>query len=213
MHSLIKNCLKQCQAILLPYYCIICQSKSKQALDICKACESELPFIKENAKRDNLQALMQYKAPISTFITQLKFQQQLKFSRLLGALFVKHIELENKPDFIIPIPLHPKRLKQRGFNQSLEIAKVISKKLKIPIDYKSLIRIKHTQTQSELPAKERKRNVKSAFHCHTDFTGQTILLLDDVITTGHTISETYKTLEKANPSKIDIWAIARTERT
>lgn len=113
------------------------------------------------------------------------------------------------PDLIIPIPLHTSRLRQRGFNQALEIARPISKKLNIPIDTQGICRTKATVAQSSLPAKLRRQNIRQAFTSNRRFDGLKIALLDDVVTTGHTVEECSQLLKQQGAQEIDIWCVAR----
>jgi ComF family protein len=117
-------------------------------------------------------------------------------------------------DLIIPMPMHPTRLKERGFNQALEIAKVLTKnckeKSKDKLDYKSTIRQTLTPPQASLPLKERVKNIKGAFKVNTDLAGKRIAIVDDVMTTGASLNELAKTLKKAGASHVECWVIART---
>lgn len=110
---------------------------------------------------------------------------------------------------MIPVPLHPRRLRERGFNQALEIARPIRKILGIPIDIASVARSKYTRAQSGLSALERKGNVMDAFVSYEDYTGLSIAVIDDVITTGHTISEFCQLLKQHQASSIHVWCCAR----
>lgn len=146
-------------------------------------------------------ALFPYEAPIVTLITALKFRGELCCAEALGTeLFLKVTETTCKnnelPSALIPVPLHARRLRERGFNQSLEIAKPIARRLSIPIDTKSLLRSKHTIAQTGLSALARKRNVAQAFTATRDFRGRSIALIDDVITTGSTIAACCEALKK-----------------
>jgi ComF family protein len=114
------------------------------------------------------------------------------------------------PSLIIPVPLHPKRLRERGFNQALEIAKPISKKLKIPIDKKSCYRIRHTAAQSGLSQSDRLKNLANAFEMKKPLIAKHIALIDDVMTTGQTLMELANLLYKNGVEKIDIWCCAKT---
>lgn len=109
-------------------------------------------------------------------------------------------------DFILPVPLSFKRLQERGYNQSLLILwgyLGIKKPLNI------LQRIKHSRPQSELSGKERLENVKGAFKAKKDFQNKSVLLLDDVMTTGVTLREASKELKKAGAQKVDLLVFAR----
>ena len=122
-----------------------------------------------------------------------------------------------KPEIIIPVPLHKKRLKERGFNQSVQIALPISKKLDIKINTSICRRIKNTKAQSLISVEKRKNNVKNAFEVNfksrkpRDLKSKHIAIIDDVITTGNTVKNLKKTLLDAGFSKIDVWCCAKTD--
>lgn len=123
------------------------------------------------------------------------------------------------PDVLIPIPLHPSRLKQRGFNQSYELAKHIGRQLDIPVYKDTLIRHSPTPKQSGLNRKEREKNIKNAFRFKepskaklAGIMGKHIAILDDVITTSSTVREAAITLNLGKPAAISIIAIAKTQR-
>lgn len=118
----------------------------------------------------------------------------------------------NQPhiDVMIPMPLHTQRLKERGFNQSLEIAKLLAKQSNIPLDYSSCTRTKYTPPQASLPLKARTKNIKGAFAVNGDLTGKRIAIVDDVMTTGASLNELAKTLKKAGAAHVECWVVART---
>ncbi len=142
-------------------------------------------------------------------IQQYKYQNALHLSHTLANLLQEKI-MDADIDTIIPMPLHPSRLKERGFNQSLEIAKVIAKQRNITLDSTSCSRIKNTPPQSSLAPKERIKNMKGAFDCHATFTDLHIALIDDVMTTGASLNALAKTLKAAGARKISCYVIART---
>ncbi|MEN9916293.1 MAG: competence protein [Pseudomonadota bacterium] len=154
-----------------------------------------------------------YTEIIKKMITGLKFQQKLIYAHILGTLLAEKISAqyqdETLPDVIIPVPLHKKRLYERGFNQAIELARPISKILNIRIDCKSCERVRNTAAQSMLPAKQRSNNVKNAFVAKQNH-GQHIALLDDVMTTGHTLIELSRALYDVGVKRIDVWCCART---
>ncbi len=158
-----------------------------------------------------------YEPPLDYFVQRLKFNQDLVFARLLGSLLAERLTTlysrsEEKPDVIIPVPLHHKRLRERGFNQSVEIAKVIARQLRIPLDLTACTRPKLTRPQSELAADQRKQNIKGAFAFNPPAHYRLIALVDDVMTTGHTINELTKTIQSVSQSTIDVWVCARANR-
>lgn len=162
-----------------------------------------------------------YEEPFFKLIHDYKFHQKLFLTPLFGKLMLKTIKEIYKgapqsdtvkmPEIIIPMPIHSKRLLTRGYHQTHEIAKILAKYLSIPIDLKVCQRIRHTIPQSSLPFSERKKNMQHVFHCH-DFHYQHIAIIDDVMTTGESVSALSKTFLEKNPSlKIDVWCLARTK--
>jgi len=147
-------------------------------------------------------------------IHKFKYNGKTAFSFLLGDLLANCsfgvIDFQGY-DLLIPVPLHKKRLKERGFNQSLLLAVRIRKRSKIPIDYLSLKRIRWTDPQIGLSVDERLRNIRGAFWVKNQkkILGKKILLVDDVYTTGSTVNECSKTLIKSGARRVDILTLAR----
>jgi predicted amidophosphoribosyltransferase len=108
------------------------------------------------------------------------------------------------------MPLHPRRLQERGFNQAVEIARIVGKKLKLEVDSQSCSRIKLSPPQVSLPLKERVRNMRGAFACNSSLDGLRIALLDDVMTTGASLNELAATVKKAGAVHVECWLVART---
>ena len=213
--------------------CILCGGDAVQ--HFCTPCLQDLPILSHHCKRcakflpaysdahcgsciqhppsfDLTFALFPYEPPIVQLIIALKFQAQLSVAEALGVAFASHIEKNfyknNKlPDLILPMPLHPQRLQERGFNQALEIAKPISRLHAIPIDTTGLKRTKYTQPQSGLRADERKQNIANAFTAYRSYEGLTVI--DDVITTGNTITACCHALKSHGAEKIHVWCVAR----
>lgn len=129
--------------------------------------------------------------------------------QVLGELI--HNSFENLPkiDIIIPTPLHQQRLKERGFNQSVIIAKAISKFTNIPIDTNILIRHKATLAQSGLTASARKKNIKNAFNVIGDIRNLSIMVIDDIFTTGSTCHAITETLLASQAKSVSIVCAAR----
>ena len=113
------------------------------------------------------------------------------------------------PQVIIPIPMHNKRLKQRGYNQALELSRIFASHYQLPLDYSSLVRHRYTQLQAEMNASKRQQNVKNAFLLKQAISYSHIVLVDDVMTTGSTVNEAAKVLKKSGVKRVDIWTIAR----
>lgn len=131
------------------------------------------------------------------------------FGKLLANALPFWYREESFPDIILPIPLHPDRLMERGFNQSVEIAKPIAKVCQIRLETEHVIRKKSTMPQSQLSASARKINMKQVFAIKQRFKGEHIAILDDVVTTGHTITACAQLLKQHGAGRIDIWCCAR----
>lgn len=186
--------------------CILCKGKGQKSVPLCLPCQGELPW------HPSQTIAFHYQPPIDHWITQLKFHQRLEYAKLLGLLFAEKLKNRNDlPEFIIPMPLHTRRLCKRGYNQALEIAKPLSRALSVPLNRRHLKRKKHTKPQSELHKAERVANVTDAFCCIKPIKANHIVLLDDVTTTGSTISAAYATLKQTEVSKIEIWCCASTD--
>ena len=215
---------------LFPKQCFICQQASGQQA-ICTACSIALPRIqiacptcalpcntvsspcgrcqKKPPPIDHATALFYYQPPITQAIAQLKFSGKIRFAKLLGPLLAEAIAQQNiNADWLVPVPLHRKRLRQRGFNQAIELAKPISKQLNIPI-CRQINRILNTPTQTSLNAKQRKKNLRNAFSTTHNFNNQTLIIIDDVVTTTATTNELAKLLKKNGAQTVAVFSVAR----
>jgi len=175
---------------------------------LCGHCIKSFPIY------EKIYALFGYEEPVDRFISNLKFHDQMLYAKMFGILFTKKITHEwykrkALPQYIIPVPLHNKRLRERGYNQSLEIARFISKKLDIPIDIKNCKRIRATKAQALTAAKQRYKNVRGAFRVSDDFKAKHVVIIDDIVTTGNTVTDLCRALKIAGVKQIDVWCVAR----
>jgi ComF family protein len=200
--------LPVCAACLadLPYRKIACISCAKplEEVSICSQCKKEPP------PYTHTQALFSYTYPVNKLISAAKFNQNLALLNLLGNLMAQHLMIEPRPDVLIPVPLHPKRLRYRGYNQSSELAKCLTRQTDIPFNHTACQRIKNTRPQVGLSAKERQTNIKDAFtirRLEPDW--QHIAIIDDVMTTGGTVTELTNQLINAGAQRVDVWCCAR----
>ena len=113
------------------------------------------------------------------------------------------------PDILLPVPLHANRLRQRGYNQALELARPIAAELKLPLDIDSCRRMKATAEQVGLSAKSRRSNIKGAFEVKDSFEDKRVAVIDDVMTTGSTVHELSQQLINAGAKQVDVWVCAR----
>ncbi|MFC1869604.1 ComF family protein [Thermodesulfobacteriota bacterium] len=176
---------------------------------LCENCLRKRPFY------DALGAPYLYEKGIMDAIHQFKYAGKTHLADSLGPLLASYARGwldDTERCLIMPVPLHPKKLRERGFNQSLLLARVIARLLSMELDFLSLIRIRYTRTQTGLNIRERQKNVRSSFGLtgKTGIKGRTVILVDDVVTTGNTINECARVLRKAGCDKIFCLVLART---
>ena len=220
-----------------PPRCVLCGSPGFNDMDICEDCYHDLPWIESACTQcaiplakhsgdhlkcgqclkkppvfDHSVSLFSYEKETVTLIHQLKFQEKLAYSRLLGALLADAIDRSaaELPDCILPVPLYKKRLRQRGFNQSLELARPVARVLNMPVDVQSVIRVRDTHAQTGLDKKQRRKNIRGAFDVARPLNAHHVAILDDVVTTTSTVNELARILKRAGVKRVDIWSIART---
>ncbi len=232
---MVNNWINIIQDYLFPPTCILCGNRGFDSQDICTFCYNDLYkniaccyrcaetiespqltpqlcgiCIKKTPAFDETYAPYLHRGIIRYLIAKLKYNRQYKNARLLGYLLAKYLQkTAEMPEVIIPIPLHKKRFRERGFNQSFEIAKVLSMRLGIPIDSKSCIRKRDTIHQIDLPVKQRHKNMKNAFAVIKQMNVDHVAILDDVMTTGSTVNELAIELKKSGVERVDIWVCAR----
>ena len=147
-----------------------------------------------------------HREPVSTSIYQFKYHNQRRYGICFAeelVCYYGHMIKEWRPDLIIPIPLHKKRRKKRGYNQAEIISIEIGKRLQIPVDNRSLVRRIYTDPQKTLGHRERKRNLNHAFAVSKGFLPvRTVLLIDDIYTTGSTIDAAAGVLKKKGVEKV-----------
>lgn len=153
-------------------------------------------------------AAFSYAFPLDKLVLSLKYGEKLYLANMLGDELVRRITV--RPDCIIAMPLHPERLRDRGFNQSLQLARRIGQQLKLPVMPYACRRIRNTPSQSTLPWKERGKNMRNAFSCEGDLAGKHVAVVDDVMTTGTTLNELALTLLNAGATEVSAWVVART---
>lgn len=215
---------------LMPIPCRLCGTMSQQQV-ICQSCLHDLPTLtaacprcalpmtntylcgsclRQPPEQDASFSLFPYREPIKRLIADFKYHDKLYLAGLFARLMRNKLNTQCLPDLLIPIPLHPNRLRQRGYNQSSELAKSLSTLLGIPSSNDYLIRAIDTKSQASIPFKERKKNIQHAFQLIASNLPAHIALIDDVLTTGHTANAAAKVLRKAGVTKIEVWTVART---
>jgi ComF family protein len=149
-----------------------------------------------------------YEFPCDGLVQALKYRARLA----LAGFFARSLASRTMPevDLIVPMPLHPRRLAERGFNQALEIARCLARHRDRPLEPRGVLRVKDTLPQTELPYEERARNVRGGFLCKLDLSGARVAVLDDVMTTGATLNELARALKRAGATRVENLVIART---
>jgi ComF family protein len=217
---------------LLAQDCLLCQAASGDRL-LCAACERELPANAPACPRcalagsgdaecgacladpphyDASCAAFVYAYPVDGLIQTLKYGGQLALAGLFAEKLRERIGLAAGVDLILPLPLHPARLAERGFNQAAEIGKALSRLTGVAMEAQLARRVRDTAPQTELPWRARAANMRHAFACEQDLSGLSIAVVDDVMTTGATLDEFARTLKRAGAARVQNWVVARTPR-
>jgi ComF family protein len=156
-------------------------------------------------------AACEYVFPIDRLIRRFKFDHYLAAAPLLAELLAETIERHGeRPDLIVPVPLARARLRARGFNQALELARLLGQRFSLPLAADACSRPRHGDAQSNLPIEERVSNVRGAFVCVQDLRGVSVAVVDDVLTTGATLNELAEVLRRAGAARVVGWVAART---
>jgi ComF family protein len=181
--------------------CPYCAEPLPAAAPACGACLQRLPAF------DATHAALRYAFPVDRLVQGLKFNRRLAIADFFSAC----MQAGPHPagDLVVPVPLSQQRLRERGFNQALEIARPLAKALGLPLDATSLVRVRDTPPQSLLPWRTRRGNVRRAFSCNADLTGKTVIVVDDVMTTGATLDAVARTLKDHGAVRVVNWVAAR----
>lgn len=219
---------------LLPARCLVCGCDGSGGADLCADCRAQLPWqshacplcalplpsshiacgqCQQNPPPlDASFAALTYANPLDRLLPRLKFHNNLASARLLSGLMTQAAAHWPRPQAIIPIPLHRSRLRQRGFDQALELARPLAHALKLPLRTDLLQRQRATCAQTRLSAAARRRNLRQAFAVNATDLPQHVALLDDVMTTGATLHSAAKALKQAGVQRVDAWVCARVEK-
>ena len=227
--AVLKSAMRSGASKLLPQDCFLCAASSGDSL-LCPPCTASLPrlttercpicalptpgssvcgaCLKKAPHFDATLAVFRYEFPMDSLIQALKYAHRLAAAGFLGEAMA-HDSLPCRPDLIMPVPLSTERIAQRGFNQALEIARPLARTLCVPLETRRIHRRRDTSPQASLPWKERAKNIQHAFECEIDLTGKTVLLVDDVMTTGATLNELARTLKAHGATRVENCVLAR----
>lgn len=202
-HTLCADCIKDFPK--LGHCCPRCATPLSQTTT-CGNCLTHPP------EQNTSISIFAYQNPIDRLIADFKYHDKLYLTEMFADLMVQQLKHKPLPQLLIPIPLHRRRLRQRGYNQALELTKILSRKLNIPVSKDILIRSRDTAPQASLPYDQRKRNMRRAFTLNDGILPNHIALIDDVLTTGHTVNAAAKLFRQEGVTAIELWTIARTIR-
>ena len=222
--------LRRGSLCLLAPRCLVCAEPGSDGLDLCRWCRAELPWnapacprcalplaagadctrcLAEAPPFTRAHAAFRYEFPVDRLLPRFKFQADLAAGALLGTLLQWSLDPAQWPQALVPVPLHRSRLRQRGYDQALELAKALSRECGLPLLASRLRRVRRTQAQTELGASARRRNVAGAFALATGPPLPAhVALVDDVLTTGATAGECAHLLLDAGVERVDLWTVA-----
>ena len=217
----------------LPQTCALCAERCGDAV-LCAPCMNALPALppacprcarpspgsavcgtclKRPPKFAATLAACSYAFPLDRLVQALKYDNRLALAEPLGdalaAAVLRAPASYPRPDALIAVPLAAARQRSRGFNQSIEIARVVARRTALPLVF-GLERVGDAPAQASLPWTQRRRNVRGAFACRLWFAGRHLALIDDVMTTGATLEEAAKALLQSGAARVDAWVDART---
>lgn len=172
--------------------------------EVCGHCRARVPAY------DATVAALAYDFPADVLVQALKFRGELALAPLLGALLAARIGKGERVDLVLPVPLAAARLRARGFNQALEIARPVARAAGARLEPALAMRSRDTAPQTDLPLGERAKNVRGAFGVAHALEGAAVALVDDVMTTGATLDELAATLKRAGAARVVNWVVART---
>lgn len=174
--------------------------------------------LKHPPKFERTLAAQAYGFPLDALVQAFKYQRRLELADLFAGLVAETVVEKvvergaghPLPDLLIPMPLHPERTVERGYNQAAEVARRLSARLGVAWDGTSCQRIRATAPQAGLDLQKRHRNLRGAFACGRDLSGLRVALVDDVMTTGSSLDELAGVVRKAGAAEVEAWVLART---
>jgi ComF family protein len=209
--------------VLYPALCYSCDTRLSQTdLFICPVCRLQIEAFKgeldkalEGRSFDQLFILYEYGPVIRKLIHLLKYQHYIGLCRMFAREVRDRFPCikENNYTGIVPVPLHKLRKRERGYNQSEEIARAVAAIFGLRLKSEQLLRLRNTSSQTKKSIQQREENMKNAFACTAALYSEKILLIDDVVTTGSTIESCIRSLKTAGAVRVDVLAIAHPPKT
>ncbi|WP_102946281.1 ComF family protein [Stenotrophomonas sp. VV52] len=230
MLSSFRNVLSWMGRQVLPLRCLVCADPGHEGLDLCAACYADLPWndhacplcalplppeepaaicgacLRQPPRQMGAAATFIYAPPIDRLVLRFKFHQDLAAGRLLSQLMLQAVP-EFALDPLMPMPLHRRRLRERGYDQARELARPLARELGVPL-WSGLCRSRATVAQSTLDAEARRQNLRGAFAV-TATPPSRLTLVDDVMTTGATLDGAMRALKRSGMEQATLWVCAR----
>lgn len=230
MSAMLASLARRAASLLFGGSCILCRGAAQSLL--CGPCDADLPRLgADHCPRcalaspggavcgrclarppafDATVAALAYDFPADALVQSLKFRGELALAPLLGGLVAARARGAGPVDAVVPVPLSARRLRERGFNQALEIAREAAARTGARLAPQLCARTRETEAQFELPVDARERNVRSAFDAPAAAAGLSVAVVDDVMTTGATLQEVALALKRAGAARVVNWVVART---
>lgn len=219
---------------LFPGRCLVCEERGGSGRDLCDACADALPWnasactrcalplpsspapqqcgacLRRPPPQDGTRAAFVYRDALKHLLPRAKFHGDLAAARLLAGLMAGGWQAAPRPQALVPVPLHRARLRERGYDQALELARLLARMLGIPLRADALVRPRATAAQSALSAAQRRRNVRGAFVVPAGIALPAhVAVFDDVMTTGATAQAAVQALRRAGVARVEVWVCAR----
>jgi len=212
--------------------CFLCRGTAMRGAVLCAACRADLPTLGEPRcprcalpaeagalcgrclaqppQYDATCAALEYRFPADALLHALKYRGELALAPLLAECLTAEIPADGRVDLAMPVPLSTARMRERGYNQSMEIARALRPRGQLSLEPALCTRVRDTPAQTDLPWAARARNVRNAFHCARVLDGMTVAVIDDVMTTGATLDAVAAALKRAGAERVVNWVVART---
>ena len=220
MKSTLRRLVGALGALVAPPQCVLCDQPGLAGpVDLCAACLAELPRPAGDGPIPGGDFALvccpwSFDFPVNALVRALKFHGERCHARLFGTLLARERARHGPPlpELVVPVPLHPLRLRLRGYNQAAEIACYAARELALPLDRNALRRLRPTREQSALRSRDRVANVAGAFAAARTLGGLRVALVDDVVTTGSTVNAAAVALREAGAVAVELWVVARAAR-
>ncbi len=216
--------------VLFTQDCVLCLAPAGRHL-VCTACRASLPWLREACTRcavplahagvcgrcqwhaprfDDTVCALEYRFPVDRLVQRFKYSGDFAIGRWLTLALCARLAERERPQLVVAAPLARERLRQRGFNQSAQVARLLGRKLGVRFASRGFERTRQTQPQQGLDRRERRANVRGAFRCRIRLEGAHVAVVDDVVTTGATADALATALREAGAARVSVWALART---